>query len=290
MNYIFNEYKHIEEVEENYEKFTERAVNFELGIYARYLNTQQLEQAQKENMMCEYLDRHFRYPKKDGKKWGREIQHIIKENKDKTPFVCDEGIPVTQKELETIAQLDDATEKKVMFALLVFGKWGMIRRNSQGWINDTIGEIFKAANETGLKAAERMKMLGKFKSGGLLTEAQKIDNLSVKLTFYDDGDAVVRITDMRNLGHQYSEIAGLRPVYHCPKCGLARLISGWCSDCLKRKNAPKKVMTYHKIEKICVDCGKPFPSYSCAGRQRRCAPCQKEHAKKLKREKYWRWR
>ncbi|MBE6724158.1 MAG: hypothetical protein E7576_03010 [Ruminococcaceae bacterium] len=283
MNYYFDEVKHVEDVLDGNTIFTGKQVKFELSIYARYLNTHEKDQKSKEEAMTDYLIAHFPPCHKDIPGWENKIRGILKEQKDHSPFLC-EGIPVTQKELDTIAQLDDESERQVLFSLLIFAKYGIARRSSGGWVNDYASEIFKQANAGRYNNVERNMLYGKFARMGLTSPAKRIDNLNVFVNFIDEeNEPVATITDMRNLGYQYAEIVGTKKVYHCPDCGIARIQSGICRDCYNRRWSGNEGKG--GIKKVCMDCGKIFVANPLAFNQKRCPKCGDAHLKEYYRDR-----
>lgn len=157
----------------------------------------------------------------------------------KYPMVIIEKISVTQKELDTIGALDGVQIQRLAFALLCIAKYHhACNSENKYWIHNRDSEIMKMANiNTSIK--RQSLMFSRLRDAGMIRFSNKVDDLGIQVLFADDGQSVLDITDMRNVGYQYMKhIGGGYCV--CTNCGIT--FSG------KRKN------TAGRAPKYCPEC------------------------------------
>lgn len=167
-------------------------------------------------------------------KWSKTLDTIAK-TADKYPLIVLDSIDITEDEMRCIKSFDGMQRQKLTFTLLCAAKyWNAVRATNNSWVNTPDKEIMKMANicPTVEKQCELYRSL---RDDGLLQFSKRVDNLNVRVTFVmDDSPVVLRITDTRNLGYQYSAYCG-GPYFQCESCGLTiRRTSNaqkYCKDC-----------------------------------------------------------
>ncbi|MCD8376840.1 MAG: hypothetical protein LUD69_07840 [Oscillospiraceae bacterium] len=147
-------------------------------------------------------------------------------------------IGVSAGELEKIGQISRRPVKRLAFTLLCLAKYGMIRNpKSNYWVSTPCNDIMRMANiKTSTKRQDAM--FQELNSMGLIEFSVRVDNLSVRVCFVDDGEPVLQVPDFRNLGYRYQMYLG-EPYFECVNCGL-----------VTPQNDPKN----QRRQKYCPDC------------------------------------
>ena len=128
--------------------------------------------------------------------------------------------------------------KRLAFTLLCLAKyWQIVVPSGDYWVNNRDNEIMAMANiNTSIK--RQSMMYWTLRECGMIQFSRKVDNTNVRVCFVEDGDAVMRVTDFRNLGYQYLKYHG-EPYFECENCGLTTKINTpnkgckqkYCRDC-----------------------------------------------------------
>lgn len=162
---------------------------------------------------------------------------------EKYKLVEIDHISITESEIMTIKKVSGVTRQKVLFTLLCAAKYAnAVNPKNTGWVNADLSQIFSMANTQKTKDGQQM-MIYEFGKAGLVKFSHIVDNTSLRIPFVDDeGDEVLRITDLRNLGNQYLRYIG-EPYIECCECGLV----------VKRRSP---------TQKYCVKCA-PFSVSAC---------------------------
>ena len=121
------------------------------------------------------------------------------------------------------------------------------------------------------KAKERELYIGDLCDRGLLELPKRNDNVSFRVTFIDDGEEELFISDFRELGYEYLKYNGENFI-RCAECGILtrgnkNRTKRYCKDCAAY--TPQKSKTI-----ICVDCGKEIVISGNNKRTIRCDNCQ----------------
>ena len=272
MELLLNEHKYITNILNSAEEFNKpQDMYYNLTLFAKLLDQNDVSKDEKIRHLRLFVSRHSARFKYRCDKWDAKILKIIKATEGQKLYESD-GIPVTQKELDAIAQLADYKAERVAFTMLILAKYNSVKYSvNDGWVNFDKGEIFLRAN-VGADNHERNQFLTRLDKAGLTERPKSYGNVNSRVLFIDEeSEPKAMITDLRNLGYQYDGIAGKRTIYHCPVCGLAKVKSGPCSgECSAKAGTenPQRV-------KVCCDCGKQFTADARANKKIRCDECQK---------------
>ena len=249
---------------------------FTLSILAKYYyHCLGYKKSKIDNLLNDFmLNNYFGY-QSDRLSWQDTIEKIVKKVNNYTLLELD-GISITKSELDRITNIGNPNKERVMFTILCLAKFGTARNpQSNGWINTDSKEIFKMARVS-CKAKERELYIGDLCDRGLLELPKRNDNVSLRVTFIDDGDEELFISDFRELGYEYLKYKGENFI-RCAECGI--LTRGnkygnkkYCKDCTAYIPQKAKVI-------VCVDCGNEFCVNGSNKRTIRCEKCQ--HNKQL---------
>lgn len=151
-------------------------------------------------------------------KWADTIDRAVS-FASKYSSINIESINITDKEMSKIDALEGKQLKRLAFTLLCLAKyWVYASPDSNYWVNNKDTEIMKLANiNTSVK--RQGLMYGTLRELGMVQFSKKVDNTNVRVCFAEDGEVVLRVTDLRNLGYQYLMYHG-EPYFECKCCGL----------------------------------------------------------------------
>ena len=267
---VLNEKKYAIECLEN--GFVGRKPFFTLSIIAKYyyycLN---YKKSKIEMLLNNFMFKNYSIGyQSDRLSWQDTIEKIVKKVNNYTLLELD-GVKITKSELETISGIGNPNKERVMFTILCLAKFGIARNpQSNGWVNTDSKEIFKMARVS-CKAKERELYIGDLCDRGLLELPKRNDNVSLRVTFIDDGEEELFISDFRELGYEYLKYNGENFI-RCAECGILtrgnkNRTKRYCKDCAAY--TPQKSKTI-----ICVDCGKEIVISGNNKRTIRCDNCQ----------------
>lgn len=170
-------------------------------------------------------------------KWSDALDYAVG-RASKYAAVDIDGIDITKPEMERVDSLDGKQIKRLAFTLLCLAKyWQIVVPSGDYWVNNRDNEIMAMANiNTSIK--RQSMMYWTLRECGMIQFSRKVDNTNVRVCFVEDGDAVMRVTDFRNLGYQYLKYHG-EPYFECENCGLTTKINTpnkgckqkYCRDC-----------------------------------------------------------
>lgn len=202
-----------------------------------------------------------------------------------------EYVPITQKELQTIAALGDIRQEKLAFVLLADAKYQtQVNGHLKSVSYLSIAQLFKLARVP-CPYKERALMTSFLyadrETGALAVKEPTGKKSRWKLTYasYDSEDEVVLMLNENN----YKELAftylnwkegGYKECKSCGKLFKAKTSAQYCKKC-----APKETTLKYKVIQ-CIDCGcdvyiGPKDNKTC-----RCDSCQNEVDKAHKRN-WW---
>ena len=151
-------------------------------------------------------------------KWSDAIDHAVTRAFKYDAIEMDK-IDISVNEIKTIEGLDGRQIQRLAFTLLCLSKyWDYVNPNGDHWVNSKDSDIMRMANvNTSIK--RQSLMYHNLRKLGLIQFSKKVDNTNVRVLFQEDGDTVLSITDLRNLGYQYLMYRG-EPYFACENCGL----------------------------------------------------------------------
>lgn len=155
-------------------------------------------------------------------KWSGSISSALI-MAQKYPAIDIEEIVVTKPEMRKIDAISGKQTKRLAFTLLCLSKyWNIVAGRSDGWVNNKDCDIMRMANiKTSIKRQSLMYF--NLKEFGMIEFSRKVDNTNVRVTFIEDGEPALKITDFRNLGYQYMMFHG-GPYFVCANCGITEKI------------------------------------------------------------------
>lgn len=276
---VLNEKKYAIKVLETHE-YTEKLTTT-LSIISKYLY---YCHGKSDGEILDALDNFVKKVQPDYNKvsWLKYFSSVIKFTK-KHPLIEIDSIPITQKELDTISQLKTMQVKKVLFSLLCYAKYyNMVNPNNNSWVNVDSKVIFKSANVQ-KKVIDQYKMYYDLGQDGYLATSRNMNTLNKQVNIIDEsGDAVLFISDFRDLGYEYLLYNG-ENYTRCEKCG--RLIKNnkagtkkYCSDCNNWINVEMKTIN-------CIECGTEVVIDSKDNNTDRCVDCYILYRRQYKLQK-----
>lgn len=187
-------------------------------------------------------------------KWSDTLDSAIKKA-TKYEAINIEHIDITQPELDRILTLKSIMAKRLAFTLLVLSKYWRIARGIDNWVNNEDSEIMKMANiKTSIKT--QSDLYRQLRDAGLIEFSRRIDNTNVHVLFEEEGEVVMSITDLRNLGFQYLAFYNKKDFYICQNCGVIckkQKQRGrnpkYCSDCAVKIHLQQRVNSAMRIRK-----------------------------------------
>jgi len=151
-------------------------------------------------------------------KWSDILDFVVK-RAFKYPAIIINNITITKPEIAVIDSLKGRQLKRLAFSLLCLAKyWDIAGSGGDHWVNNKDNEIMTFANiKTSVK--RQCEMFAELRELGLLQFSKKVDNTNVRVCFIEDGEPILHITDLRNLGYQYLKYCG-EPYFECVNCGV----------------------------------------------------------------------
>ena len=245
-HYIINEVKYIEDVMDNLELAYDNDLKATINLMARYYrNYKGLEKGVSENHILEYIIRYYREKLDTELISGftsvyKRIQHAcscqrFKDNQGYKPLRDFDGVSITQKEIDTIKELDTLEEQEVAFAILCFTKMYNETNRRQGRkINNLFYvDISVIRRCIGWKKGTKNEValtMNKLKEKGLLDVIENRDKygdamcktrqpfITNQCKFVDDGEEVLFVDCFDTLNLTWQFILGKKTVKKCA-CG-----------------------------------------------------------------------
>ena len=196
-------------------------------------------------------------------------------------------IPITKTEIQKIKEIEELPElngadkkamQRLLFCILVFGKWQNMRnpRNKLCWCNLTSYEILEAARVS----KNKLILLGELYNRGYIMHQKSLCGDNCYALIVDDtAETQIHIHDLRELGYRWNQFRGDEFI-SCSNCGVTVKVNsahnGMCRDCFTNKD-----MTVAR----CTDCGILFIKGKRAGIKTRCDCCQNIRTKNGKKRK-----
>lgn len=193
-------------------------------------------------------------------KWQAAIEQKVR-SACRTSLVELDSIPITQRELDLCGSLRGTQMRRLLFTLICLAKFAdAVNGHNGGWVNRPDNEIFRMANIV-TPVKRQSLMLNDLRDLGMIRFSRKVDNVNIKVECADPGgDAVLHITDFRNLGYQYmrhcDEYGGklsAKPqtsYFECEVCGIVEKRTGnrqkYCKECGIEMNRQKSMENRRK--------------------------------------------
>lgn len=219
-----------------------------LKLYAILLNSQGRDKRDIQRTLEDFVLRCD--PHASRKQWESTIEWAVGQRNSR-PLRCVDSIGITQKELDAVACEDGQTKRKVLFTLICLAKYrNIVNSQNNGWVNYDIPDIFKLAN-VNLSQNRQTLIINKLYTDGAIRLSRLAANTGMQVVAVDmDGDAVMTISDFRNLGNQYMKTLSDEFI-ECEECGLVirRSKNGkrrLCNQCAKQMNREKSLDRYYR--------------------------------------------
>lgn len=128
-------------------------------------------------------------------------------------------VPITAGEMQTIRTLKGLMAQRVLFTLIFLAKYqNYVNAYNTSWINVSDGDVFRLANVTLTKQRQAI-ILHSLMEQGLIAFSKAVDNTNIQVKcLCEKSPTVLKVTDERNLGYQYSMYLGGSFV-ECVCCG-----------------------------------------------------------------------
>lgn len=197
-----------------------------------------------------------------------------------------DGVKITKSELAKISEIHNKVLERLMFTMLCLAKLGNERNErNNGWVNTEVKDIFTLARISATIYDQDLK-INQLYQLGLIEFPKRNDLLNIRVTFIDDSDEELYISDFRELGYEYLKYKG-ENFFRCQECGILirqnkNGTKKYCKDCAGYTPQETKTIT-------CVDCGKEFEVDS-SSRRIRCDECFVIERKRINRENQRKWK
>lgn len=187
------------------------------------------------------------YLQYDPNAWKLTLQNKVKKA-DKYPLTEIGDIVITRAEIETIRKLKSPPLERLAFTLLCLAKFGD-RRNikNNGWVCRSHNEIFKMAAVPATIQKQAL-MLNSLYRAGMINFSMKVTNTNIQVLFIEEESYMaLRVSDFRELGHEYLNYLGKHKYIRCSECGRLTRCKGnsrtkYCNDCKTKVNIEQTKM------------------------------------------------
>lgn len=281
-NLILNEKKYIENIINNDNYVCDIKPAPVLQLLAQYhYQISGYRRKKITELLIDFLDIHYPKYRENKKRWDDICEKIARKTGGDI-LTESNGIIITKNEFAKISMICDRTLEKLVFTLLVLAKfYGLKKSNNDGWVNTSLADIFKMA-KIQLKKNEQIAYIHELVNTGLIQTAKRCDNTNLRVTFIeDDGEELMTVTDMRELGYQYWKYAYGMKYEKCDKCGiLMKPYRGHHTTYICKECAEKRRIRSAR----CTDCGRVFVAAARAGIKTRCDTCQRARNQQKKNE------
>lgn len=159
------------------------------------------------------------------------------------------SLDVCAEEMAKIDAIKLRQARRLAFTLLCLSKyWDVVNRNADHWVNSKDNEIMGLANiNTSLR--RQSSLYHSLCEDGLIQLSKKVDNTNVRVLFVSEGEPILRVTDVRNLGYQYLMFKG-EPYFECSNCGVVTKYSNptnkgnqkYCPECALKMKIEQNAM------------------------------------------------
>ena len=212
--------------------------------------------------------------------WDEQIEKIVSKVNKQTLYEIS-GVKITKSEMQKIQSLNNRLLEKLLFSMLCVAKYYNLKNEkNNGWVNLPDKDMLKLAN-INCSTTRINGYINALYQKHLLDLPWRCDILNYRVTFIDDGEEEIFVSDFRNLGYEYLLYCGENYI-RCAECGTLTTSNKngdkkYCSKC--RCYTPKPTRSI-----ICVSCGITF-TMSSRSRRKRCDVCYQIERKRIEREK-----
>lgn len=150
-----------------------------------------------------------------------------------------DSVNITEKELDTLRNLNNLKYEKLAFVMLCHAKLhDLISPDNHSWVNASIQDIYRTARVTVRHRTDKFLYLNDLEAFGLISFSSRNDNLNLHVNFVDsENRPFFHINDFRELGYEYMNYSNQGRFSRCDLCGrlYPRKTNNqkYCSDCSK---------------------------------------------------------
>ena len=190
-----------------------------LRILGKYYLGQGLNRDETYSKLNEYMSKNYKGYSENN--WYGKINGLIKnlENYNNYDVVNVDKIVITEYEWNKIIKLNDKQLERVAFILLVYQKIRKFKnKNNDGWISNTITDIFREASVT-LKKEEKGKLLHKLYKKEYISIKNSCDSNGIKINYIntESKDKII-IDNFINVISYYYEYKNNEKWKECSVC------------------------------------------------------------------------
>lgn len=151
--------------------------------------------------------------------WSDTLDRAVKAGFKVSPIELD-GIGISATEMSKVDALKSRQVQRLAFTLLCLAKyWNAYKPANNSWVRTPDSDIMRMADiRTSVK--RQCALFRELSNCGYIRFSRQVDNLNVQVLFIDDGEPVLTIHNLDNLGYQYFKYHGDPHYYECCNCGL----------------------------------------------------------------------
>lgn len=183
--------------------------------------------------------------------WEGRLESIVKEElKNQTPITSVGAIYVTQEEIDTIRKLKNASQRKLLFTLIMYARYNSEKRGVKTeWASaPTQQDIFKSANIGDMTILRQNLVVKDLLDQGLISQSKHMRKLNLKVNcLYNEGVIAFWINSFEDMGKEIEK--HLNITYNgYKKCEICEKLykpkakdysSKYCGTCKKNKEKEK---------------------------------------------------
>lgn len=193
-------------------------------------------------------------------KWLDKIKGLVKTVSKYNHFelMNIDTIYITEEEWELIINLNNKQLEKIAFVLLVYQKINIAKNpKSDGWINQTITDIFNEANVK-VRGDEQKICLHQLYKLQYIKQKTTCNSTSIKVNFvHEDSNSKILIDNFNNVVSYYDEYKNGVKYIVCEICGKRIKVNGekdtskkYCTECSKEKTREKTRLRVQKHRSV----------------------------------------
>lgn len=174
--------------------------------------------------------------------WEDRLESIIKEElKNQTPITNISAIYLTQEELDIIRKLKNASQRKLLFTLIMYARYNTLKRGLlTEWAScPNQQDIFKSANLE-MTVLRQNLVVKELLDMGLISQSKHMRKLGLKVNcLHNEGEIVLWINSFEDMGKEIEDYINItyNGYKRCEVCGkLYKPKSNraiYCTSCAK---------------------------------------------------------